>query len=344
VAPAGKPAYQSYDIRTFPRMSVLDALFAIQRDHDRTLAFRCSCRLGMCGTCAVIVNNREGLACQTLVEHFGGREITVRPLNYLPVVKDLAVDLEPFFDRYRAVKPHFVPRPPESATRAAPADHQPVTADGPSVLAGAAALPPAGASGQPDRASAGGAPPPDASAARPWVIEQGEGERKWVDPALGCITCGICHSACSVVGLSARFPGPAALNRAYTLTADVRDGARDERLSLVAAGDGVWRCHQTFACANACPRHLVPTQAIRQLRVDAGAAVANPLAAPLRWLRLATRTAEASRREMPSDDVADGVSARTGATATETAGRRAGRGLGGAASGKGDTASHHIGR
>jgi succinate dehydrogenase/fumarate reductase iron-sulfur protein len=234
--PAGQPAYQAFQVETFPRMSVLDALFAIQRDHDRTLAFRCSCRLGMCGTCAVIVNDREGLACQTLVERCG-REITLRPLNYLPVVKDLAVDMEPFFERYRAVKPYFVPK------EAARAGDQPA------------------------------------------VIKQGEGPRKWVDPALGCITCGICHSACSVVGFNAQFPGPAALNRAYTLAGDVRDGARDERLDLVGGADGVWRCHQTFGCASACPRHLVPTQAIRQLRVEAGAAVPNPLAAPLRWLR-----------------------------------------------------------
>ncbi|MGH2355399.1 MAG: succinate dehydrogenase/fumarate reductase iron-sulfur subunit [Chloroflexota bacterium] len=232
--PEGKPVYQAYWVETFPRMSVLDALFTIQREHDRTLAFRCSCRLGMCGTCAVIVNGREGLACQTLVEQLGGAEITLRPLNYLPVVKDLAVDLEPFFDRYRSVKPYFVPREASD---------------------------------------------------RPQVIKQGEGERKWVDPALGCITCGICFSACSVVGLNPDFPGPAALNRAYTLTSDVRDAARDERLEAASGPDGVWRCHQQFNCASACPRHLVPTQAIRQLRLDAAGRSANPLAAPLRWLR-----------------------------------------------------------
>lgn len=233
--PGGESRYQAYRVETFPRMSVLDALFTIQREQDRTLSFRCSCRLGMCGTCAIIVNGREGLACQTLVERVQREELTLRPLNYLPVVKDLAVDAEPFFDRYRAVKPFFVPK--------------------------------------------------DGLGDAPQVIKQAEGERKWVDPALGCISCGICYSACSVVGLNARFPGPAALNRAYTLTNDVRDGARDERLQAVSDDDGVWRCHQLFSCANACPRHLVPTQAIRQLRVEAGSAMESPLAAPLRWLR-----------------------------------------------------------
>jgi succinate dehydrogenase / fumarate reductase, iron-sulfur subunit len=240
----GQPGeYATFPVPTFPRMSVLDTLFAVQRHQDRSLSFRYSCRLGMCGTCAVICNDREVLACQTLVERLPGSEITLRPLNYLPVLKDLAVDLEPFFDRYRQVKPHFVPRQN------------------------------AGGAGE-----AGGA-----GAAQ--VIRQGEGARKWVDPALGCISCGICHSACSVVGLNERFPGPAALNRAYTLTNDVRDGARAERLATVGGADGVWRCHQLFNCASACPRHLVPTQAIRQLRLDAGSEAPTPLAAPLRWLR-----------------------------------------------------------
>jgi succinate dehydrogenase/fumarate reductase iron-sulfur protein len=245
-APDGKAQYQAFALEAFPHMSVLDALFTIQREHDRTLAFRCSCRLGMCGTCAMIINNREGLACQTLVERCRGTAITLRPLKYLPVVKDLVVDMEPFFDRYRAVKPYFVP---------------------------------------------------EAASEQPYVIKQAQGARKWVDPALGCISCGICFSACSVVGLNEHFPGPAALNRAYTLTGDVRDGAREERLALAGGPDGVWRCHQLFDCASACPRHIVPTQAIRQLRMDAAAAVAHPIAAPLRWLRRGVRSGDRKQQD-----------------------------------------------
>jgi len=231
--------FQAYRVQVFPRMSVLDALFVVQREQDRTLSFRYSCRLGMCGTCPVIVNDREALACQTLIENLPADTITLRPLNHLPVIKDLVVDLEPFFDRYRQVKPYFVP--PETADGAGPAAAQ--------------------------------------------VIRQGEGGRRWVDPALGCITCAICHSACSVVGLNDRFPGPAPLNRAYSLVGDERDGARAERLQATGGPDGVWRCHQLFNCASACPRHIVPTQAIRQLRLDAGGAMPGPLSAPLRWLR-----------------------------------------------------------
>src|SRR5262245_18352415 len=82
--PSSTTTDQDYLVETFPRMSVLDALFAIQRQHDRTLSFRYSCRLVMCGTCAVIINDREGLACQTLIERLRNDVVTVRPLNHLP--------------------------------------------------------------------------------------------------------------------------------------------------------------------------------------------------------------------------------------------------------------------
>ncbi len=190
----------------------------------------------MCGTCAIIVNGREALACQTLIERFDGEEVTVRPLNYLPVVKDLVVDMEPFFDRYRSVAPHFVAKNETAA------------------------------------------------ATETLVISQASGARKWVDPALGCINCGICMSSCSIVGLNPKFPGPMSLNRALTLVNDERDGAREERLDLVGGDDGVWRCHQQFNCTAACPRHLSPTRAIRQLRQEVVSASENPLVAPIKWV------------------------------------------------------------
>jgi succinate dehydrogenase/fumarate reductase iron-sulfur protein len=234
---SGTGEYQSYEVETYSKMSVLDALFQVQQTQDRTLAFRCSCRLGMCGTCAVIVNHREGLACQTLLERFPDEEpIEVRPLNYLPVVKDLACDMEPFFDRYRSVKPYFVPT---EAVAAAP---------------------------------------------ETMVIKQAQGARKWVDPALGCINCGICMSACSVVGLDPTFAGPMSLNRALTLANDERDAARDERLDIIAGEGGVFKCHQLMNCTAACPRHLAPTRAIRQLRQEYVADQAGPLTAPVRWI------------------------------------------------------------
>src|SRR5215213_6763224 len=96
---------QPFTVTLEPRMTVLDALVLIQRKQDPSLAFRCSCRVGMCGTCAMTINWQPRLACQTRVASLGSDTITVAPLEHLPVVKDLVVSLEPFFDKWKKVRP-----------------------------------------------------------------------------------------------------------------------------------------------------------------------------------------------------------------------------------------------
>jgi succinate dehydrogenase/fumarate reductase iron-sulfur protein len=96
------------------RMTVLDALFIIQRDHDPSLSFRCSCRVGMCGTCAMRINWMPRLACQTRVETLGAKSITIEPLATLPAVKDLVVDLGPFFAKWKKVRPALHPKNKDS--------------------------------------------------------------------------------------------------------------------------------------------------------------------------------------------------------------------------------------
>jgi succinate dehydrogenase/fumarate reductase iron-sulfur protein len=91
------------------KASVLDALFALQRGPCPDLAFRYSCRVGMCGSCAMVVNGREQLACSTLVKDVGAT-LRIEPLRNLPVTRDLAVDLKPFFAAYKRVLPQFIPR------------------------------------------------------------------------------------------------------------------------------------------------------------------------------------------------------------------------------------------
>lgn len=95
-------------------MTVLDALFRIQRDLDSSLAFRYACRVGMCGTCAVSVNRIPSLACSTLVKSLDSDTVTVEPLPNLPVIKDLAVSLAPFFEQWKQALPAFRPRDKES--------------------------------------------------------------------------------------------------------------------------------------------------------------------------------------------------------------------------------------
>jgi succinate dehydrogenase / fumarate reductase iron-sulfur subunit len=108
-AAAGVTVNKSYSVELDERMTVLDGLFKIQREHDATLAFRCSCRVGMCGTCAMVVNYQPKLASQTRVATLDSNVVHVGPLEHLPVIKDLAVSLEPFFDKWKQIKPALHP-------------------------------------------------------------------------------------------------------------------------------------------------------------------------------------------------------------------------------------------
>jgi succinate dehydrogenase/fumarate reductase iron-sulfur protein len=96
------------------RMTVLDALVIIQREHDASLAFRCSCRVGMCGTCAMRINWMPRLACQTRVETLGADAVVIEPLAGLPATKDLVVDLGPFFAKWKKVRPALHPKHKDS--------------------------------------------------------------------------------------------------------------------------------------------------------------------------------------------------------------------------------------
>ena len=195
--------------------TVLDALVEIQRSHDPTLAFRYACRVGMCGSCAMVVDGRERWACRTRLATLGAGPIDVRPLYHLPLLRDLVVDMAPFAARLAAV--------------------------------GAALVPAAGAA-------------PYAA------IAADSAERRDIDAAIECIGCGMCLSACTMVAHNPRFPGPAALNRAYTVQRDRRDAAGGARWSVLLAEDALARCHGQGNCTEVCPMGLSPTTSIVRLR------------------------------------------------------------------------------
>ncbi len=92
-----------FEVETGPRMTVLDALVAIQSGQDATLSFRYSCRVGMCGTCAIKVNGRPAWACRTRLDGLGD-EVTLEPLPNFPTLSDLAVDMSPFFEKMKKAR------------------------------------------------------------------------------------------------------------------------------------------------------------------------------------------------------------------------------------------------
>lgn len=104
-----------FEVQLEERMTVLDALFKIQRRKDSSLAFRCSCRVGMCGTCAMSIDRMPRLACQTRVVALKSNQITVAPLPHLPVIKDLVVSMDPFFAQWKKIFPAFHPADPDTA-------------------------------------------------------------------------------------------------------------------------------------------------------------------------------------------------------------------------------------
>lgn len=102
--------FSEFPVTLEERMTVLDALFRVQREMDSSIGFRCSCRVGMCGTCAVLVNRVPRLACSTRVRNLETDVVTIEPLPRYPIVKDVAVSLAPFFQQWRRALPAFRPR------------------------------------------------------------------------------------------------------------------------------------------------------------------------------------------------------------------------------------------
>jgi succinate dehydrogenase / fumarate reductase iron-sulfur subunit len=107
-----KPSYKSYKLEAVETDRVLDLLEKVKGYQDGTLSFRRSCAHGICGSDAMRINGFNRLACKTLVRDTGAK-ITVQPLLGLRVIKDLIVDMEPFFAHYRSVKPWLINDDPE---------------------------------------------------------------------------------------------------------------------------------------------------------------------------------------------------------------------------------------
>lgn len=221
----GDERFDEFEVAAGPETTVLDALVETQRTRDASLAFRYACRVGMCGSCGMVVNGRERWACRTrlaaldtdmgLTAARSNVVVTVRPLYHFPLIRDLVVDMAPFRERMASVTGALAP-----------------------------------AEGTPEYA----------------IVGRDSRERREIDEAVECIGCGMCLSACTVVAHDPQFPGPAALNRAFTLQRDHRDGAKDARWSVLLGDDALARCHGQGNCTDVCPMEIAPTTSILRLR------------------------------------------------------------------------------
>ncbi len=224
-----KAWFDTFEITPKPHTSVLEALFMIQDEQDSSLSFRYSCRGAVCGSCAMLINKKQRLACRTQVSEIigetvvgispygplakpvlkAGREILVEPLPNLPVLKDLIVDMKMFFRHYEALKPGFNP---------------------------------------------------DTHGLKETLMTQENVSE--VDRYAACIMCGLCYGACPAAARNRDFLGPASLSNAWRFYRDIRHSDKDEILKSVDSVSGVWACDEVYRCVEVCPKQVPPTNAI----------------------------------------------------------------------------------
>lgn len=214
----GKGWWQEYEVPAFRGMTVLDALLYVKESVDHTIAVRYSCRMGVCGSCGMVINGRPRLACQTQLFELGSETVTVEPLPNHPVIRDLVTDFTEFFAKHASVKPFLIRR--NAASRERPV--------------------------------------------REYLMKPDEYHA--IYQFSYCIYCGICYSACPVVGVDREYLGPQALLYVYRYLLDVRDEAKDERLDTADSTHGCHRCHFALSCSAACPKGADPGYAIQLLR------------------------------------------------------------------------------
>lgn len=208
---------ESFEVPLIDNQTILDLLTNIQREVDPSLSYRFACRVGMCGSCAMRVNGKPRWTCRTLVSKVvSNGELRLEPLSNFPVVKDLVVDMEPFFNKWQESKGRF------EAKDSAVQEFAPIKPD--------------------------------------------NKKRQLADAAIECINCGVCYSACDVVESNPDYLGPAALNRAWSLINDERDGSHIDRLRAVSGDGGCQNCHTNSQCVARCPLQLNPTSSIAGLK------------------------------------------------------------------------------
>lgn len=210
-------SFDHFDVPLQDSQTVLDVVSWVQQELDPTLSYRFACRVGMCGSCAMMVNGKPRWTCRTHINKVVvDGALKIEPLRNLPVVKDLVTDMDPFFDKWVDGKGVFTP------TKTRDDGIEAISPNTPQRLA--------------------------------------------ANAAIECINCAVCYAACDVVAHNPHYLGPAALNRAWTLANDCRDGGQIDRLKAISQEGGCHNCHSQQGCTAHCPNELNPTQSIAGLK------------------------------------------------------------------------------
>jgi succinate dehydrogenase / fumarate reductase, iron-sulfur subunit len=207
--------FEEYTVSAEPTERLLDALHKVKWYRDSSLALRRSCAHGICGSDTMLINGVNRLACKVLVKDLK-QPITVEPMRGLPVIKDLIVDMEPFFQGYLAVKPWLITDEHER---------------------------------EPGRENL-----------------QSREDRERFDDTTKCILCAACTTSCPIFWADEGYVGPAAIVNAHRFIFDSRDSGGRERLEILSAKDGAFKCRTVFNCTDACPRGIKVTKAIQDVK------------------------------------------------------------------------------
>ena len=103
-----EPTWEDYDVPLTDNWVILDALNYIKDSVDGSLSYRWSCRMGVCGSCGMMVNGEPTLTCAAFLAKYAPGPIRIEPLQYFPVVRDLVVDITSFMTKLKKVKPWIV--------------------------------------------------------------------------------------------------------------------------------------------------------------------------------------------------------------------------------------------
>jgi len=104
-----EPFFQTYSVPCEDEWVVLDALNYVKDEIDRTLSYRWSCHMFVCGSCGMVIDGEPMLACKAFLKDFGDK-IRVEPLSNFAIERDLVVDIEPFVEKLNSVKPFLLPK------------------------------------------------------------------------------------------------------------------------------------------------------------------------------------------------------------------------------------------
>lgn len=103
-----KPHYEDYRLKVLPGMTVLDGLWKIKETVSPSLSWRVSCRMGICGSCGMMINGLPRLACNTQIAELGTKVVTVAPLVNFDTIRDLVPDLSSMFETHARLKPFLI--------------------------------------------------------------------------------------------------------------------------------------------------------------------------------------------------------------------------------------------